>query len=139
MSGEKELNKLLASIAPLLSDEEYVFCSLVDPDPERIEAMEAIGTFREQEGITVILNREKAEEQCIEYSGIFRCITLRVHSSLEAVGLTAAVATKLAEAGISANVVAGFFHDHIFVPSVDATAALSSLKELSEASGEHLS
>ena len=55
--------------------------------------------------------------------------SLMIHSSLDAVGLTAAVASRLADHGISANVVAGYYHDHIFVPVEAAEQALGALKE----------
>ena len=61
----------------------------------------------------------------------FRCITLRVHSSLHAVGLTAAVSAELARHAVSANVVAGYFHDHVLVPSDRAEEALKHLENLS--------
>ena len=73
-----------------------------------------------------------AKQNNIAYTGLFSCITLMVHSSLDAVGLTAAVATKLTEANISANVVAAFYHDHIFVALDDTEQALSSLRDLAE-------
>ena len=59
------------------------------------------------------------------------CITLRIHSSLAAVGLTAAVSGALAAEGISANMIAGFHHDHILLPAADADRALDILKGLS--------
>ena len=63
-----------------------------------------------------------------------RQITLKVHSSLEAIGLTAAMSRALMEAGISANVVAAYYHDHIFVPAADAERAVEALRQLSAAS-----
>ena len=54
-------------------------------------------------------------------------ITLTVHSDLQAVGLTAAVAEVLTKASISCNVVAAAFHDHIFVPADRAADALAEL------------
>lgn len=65
----------------------------------------------------------------LKFEGSFRQITLTVHSSLEAVGLTAAVSTKLASKGISANVIAAYYHDHIFVQSSKADAGLLALQE----------
>jgi hypothetical protein len=67
----------------------------------------------------------------LSYEGVFRCITLGIHSSLEAVGLTAAVAGKLATHGIAANVIAAYFHDHIFVQSELADRAIGILSEYS--------
>ena len=83
--------------------------------------------FVEEEGLTLVIERSVAEGNRIDCSAPFRRIVLTVHSSLEAVGLTAAVATALAERGISANMIAAFHHDHIFVPSDRAEAALAAL------------
>ena len=63
-----------------------------------------------------------------------RCITLNVYSSLEGVGLTAAVATALADNGIACNMVAAFHHDHAFVPEALSETAMQVLKSL-QASG----
>jgi len=71
-----------------------------------------------------------ADQHAFGYEAVFRKISLRVHSSLEAVGLTAAFATQLSDEGISANVVAGYFHDHIFVPRQDAERAITALNQL---------
>ena len=76
------------------------------------------------------MTKDKADELKVEYSGVFKCITLSVHSSLDAVGLTAAVATKLTQSNISANVVAAYYHDHVFVASKDAEQALADLNAL---------
>jgi uncharacterized protein len=130
MPGIVELNELLTSLSPEICPRDYVFCTAAQP-AEAVER-EALATFREKEGVTLVLPKEFAESHRLEYDGVFRQITLSVHSSLEAVGLTAAVATKLAERGISANVIAAYHHDHVFVPSADASAALSALIELSE-------
>ena len=59
-------------------------------------------------------------------------ITLQVHSSLTAVGLTARVADALAEAGISANMVAAIHHDHVFVPWERREESLAILHRLSD-------
>ncbi len=86
--------------------------------------------FLEKEGVTVILPKEKADAMDIPYETICAWITLTVHSSLEAVGLTAAVSKTLTEENISCNVVAAFFHDHIFVPVKDAERAMNALQRL---------
>ncbi len=90
-----------------------------------------LGLFWEHEGLTAILSVENAGKAGVETEPCFRRISLAVHSSLEAVGLTAALSKALAEAGISANVVAAYYHDHIFVPEEKAEAALDALTELS--------
>ena len=83
----------------------------------------------EQEGLTVIVEKQQAQRANLEFDGVFKLITLTVHSSLDAVGLTAAVSTKLAKHGISANVVAAFYHDHIFVQTEKAEHAMTALEE----------
>lgn len=82
--------------------------------------------------MTLVLAKDKADEAGLQYEGAFRQITLTVHSSLAAVGLTAAVSTKLTSKDISANVIAAYYHDHIFVSNNKAEQALSALKELGD-------
>lgn len=130
MSGEKNLTKLITSMTPVLLNDEYVFGVLENATHEQVIALEPQGTFHEKEGLTVFLKKEKADEHNIGYEGVFKCITLNVHSSLDAVGLTAAVSTKLTQVNISANVVAAYYHDHIFVAAKDADNALAALEEL---------
>ena len=119
-------------MTPVLWDQEYVFATLAKVNFETLRLMDPLATFQENEGMTVVVLKDKAEQYDLEYSGSFRCITLNVHSSLEAVGLTAAVSTKLTKANISANVIAAYYHDHIFVSANDAEAALSNLQELAK-------
>ena len=132
MCGEKSLKKLITSMTPVLWGQEYVFATLAKVNFETLRLMDPLATFQENEGMTVVVLKNKAEQYDLEYSGSFRCITLNVHSSLEAVGLTAAVSTKLTKANISANVIAAYYHDHIFVSANDAEAALSNLQELAK-------
>lgn len=89
-----------------------------------------IGIFHEKEGVTFILDTKNAVDKKIDYLSVYRLITLNVHSSLDAVGLTAAFSAKLAEKNISANVVAAYYHDHIFVPEEKAEQALEAILEL---------
>ncbi|MGI9288808.1 MAG: ACT domain-containing protein [Pseudomonadales bacterium] len=129
MTGENVLSKLLASMSPILLDEEYVFCSFQNSRYGDHPELEPFAACVEPEGLTLIIPKLKADRNGISYDSVFRAITLRIHSSLDAVGLTAAVATKLSEYGISANVIAGNFHDHIFVQSEHAEKAMSALDE----------
>ncbi len=129
MAGMTALNELLRTMRPELIKGEFVFCTVVNR-PEQFLSLEPVAFFVEQEGLTLILPKHKAIAARLAFEGVFRQITLMVHSSLEAVGLTAAVSTKLTEKGISANVVAAYFHDHIFVPANKADAALLALREL---------
>lgn len=130
MSGETDLKRLLAEMEPMLHDGEYVYCT-VEGRAAAWFALEPIGTFRENEGNTLILERARAEAAGLSYGPVLRLITLSVHSALEAVGLTAAVSGALTQAGISANVVAAYYHDHIFVPAADAKRAVEVLQTLS--------
>lgn len=130
MSGIVELEKLLKSMSPEIKSGEYVFCT-VDGNCLDYAHLKPLASFRESEGLCLIVSLEEAEKAQLAYEGKFKQITLTVHSSLNAVGLTAAVATKLASYGISANVVAAYYHDHIFVPTEKASEALLAIKELS--------
>lgn len=123
---------MLAQMAPVLDSVRYCFM-LIAPEiaPQALGA--AIGTFREDEGVTAIVPESVARELGEEGPAMAR-ITLTVHSSLEGVGLTAAVAGALAEAGIACNMVAAFHHDHLFVPADCGEEALAILRGLAEAS-----
>jgi hypothetical protein len=130
MAGETELSKMLSSLKPQLRDEEYIFCTMGNGRYGDHPELEPIASFMEAEGLTLVIPRHRAEAHGILYEAVFKCITLSVHSSLEAVGLTAVVATKLTEKGISANVIAAFYHDHVFVQANRAEAAFTALDEL---------
>lgn len=129
MSGETNLNQLLRTMRPELKAGDYVFCTVADVSA--IDQNQIIGSFKEDEGWTVILEKEQADKSGLSYSYIAAWITLTVHSSLEAVGLTAAFATALGKEGISCNVVAAYYHDHIFVAKEDAERAMEALRQLS--------
>ncbi|OHT45062.1 ACT domain-containing protein [Flavobacterium tructae] len=125
MSGEKDLEKLLKSMKPQHNLGDYVFCKV-----EKIENMsmdDIVMLFKENEAITLILKKEIADTLKLDYSVVMSWITLTVHSSLEAVGLTAAFSKALSENGISCNVVAAFYHDHIFVAKKDTDKAMEVL------------
>ena len=128
MSGERDLTRLLAEARPVLDPATYVF--VTKPGGALPDDPAVIGMFREAEGLTLIAERGWAEREGLPHIFPCRRITLAVHSSLEAVGLMAAIASALAEAGISANPVAGYFHDHIFVPEEKADRALSTIANL---------
>ena len=130
MTGEKDLSILLQSMKPELNEGEYVFCT-VEKLPE-LEMKDIVCFFKEKEGITLIIRKELADQLYLSYGFIASWITLKIHSSLEAVGLTAAFSKALTTKNISCNVVAGYFHDHIFVSANDADAAMKELNRLSE-------
>lgn len=128
--GETDLQVLLAAMQPRLRHAEYLFCHL--PEGKRLpDNVLALATFEEEEGTTAIVDRARAERAGLEGSGPFAMITLEVQSSLEAVGFIAAVARALADAGIPANAVAAFHHDHLFVPAERAEHAMTILAQLS--------
>lgn len=117
---------------PVLGDSEYVFATLKQDSSVSLSGLAPLGTFQEKEGLTVIVPKTNADFSGLGYEGVFRRITLNVHSSLDAVGLTAAVSTALTHQNISANVVAAYYHDHIFVPVAKASQALSCLQQLAK-------
>lgn len=110
--GEKDLKKMLANLQPILSAQRYVYCFHAYPFTLDFPVWACIC---EQEGLTLIMTQSEADRQGLSYELIWSRITLSVHSSLQSVGLTAHVSTLLSDAGISANMVAGYYHDHIFV------------------------
>jgi hypothetical protein len=127
MPGETNLNILLKTMTPVLNAGDYVFCTI--KDIQNIPQDKLLGSFREAEGFTLILEKSVADELALTYSYISSWITLNVHSSLEAVGLTAAFSNALAKEVISCNVVAAYYHDHIFVDKKDADRAMATLKK----------
>jgi uncharacterized protein len=127
MNGETNLQQLLKTMKPALHDGDYVFCTVVSL--HAIDQEKIICLFKEEEGFTIILEKDLADQLHFSYSFVAAWITLTVHSSLEAVGLTAAFSNALAAAGISCNVVAAFYHDHIFVNKKDARNAMKILSE----------
>ncbi|TAP44472.1 N-acetyltransferase [Arthrobacter sp. S39] len=128
MTGEKNLQTLLASIHPVLREGEYVYVLWPHGRPLAAGIEAAV---RGAEGLTVVLPREEADRLGLAYDFVAAWITLQVHSELEAVGLTAAVGKALTDAHISCNVLAGFHHDHLLVPVADAARAVEVLAELS--------
>jgi uncharacterized protein len=130
MAGETNLQALLKNMKPLLNTGEYVFISV--DSISSFDVSKAISFFKEQEAYTMIVEKHIADEWQQPYQYIAAWITLTVHSSLEAVGLTAAFAKALADAGISCNVVAAYYHDHIFVDVKDAEKAMEVLHRMAE-------
>ncbi|MFB2894548.1 ACT domain-containing protein [Aerosakkonemataceae cyanobacterium BLCC-F50] len=129
MSGETELSNLIKGMKPQLQTGEYVFCTL--PDNQIPKDVQPIGIFREAEGTTLIITKQEADRLSIPYSFVAAWITLTVHSSLEAVGLTAAISGELTKAGISCNVIAAYYHDHLFVAQKDAPRTVEILRAMS--------
>lgn len=128
MNRTEELHALLATLDPILHGGVYVFC--VAAPGRDLSALKPIAIFQESEGTTVIVDEATAARHDLAQRFRSAWITLAVHSDLQAVGLTAAVSTALANAEISCNVVAAVHHDHVFVPIERAGEALRILKDL---------
>ena len=129
MSGEVDLEKLLTLLQPTLLPGVYVFCTVRNQSVLEVAKLQPLATYLEQEGLSLLLKKSSADAAGLEYTSEFKGITLAVHSSLDAVGVTAAVASKLALRGISANVIAAHYHDHVFVPADKAEQAMKVLTE----------
>ena len=130
MTGETNLETLLKNMKPCLNEGDYVFCTI--DNLGSVNQNELLFYFKEKEAITIVVAKEFADENGFVYSTVMAWITLTVHSSLDAVGLTAAFSTALAKENISSNVVAGFYHDHIFVAKKDALKAMNTLHRFAD-------
>jgi len=106
----------LKDFDPILLDGEYVFCTFLSSHYGDYATLYPLASFNEKEGLTLVIQKETAILNNLKYEGIFKCISLNLISSLSSVGLTARISKLLAKNGISANMYAGFYHDHIFVP-----------------------
>jgi len=127
MSGVTDRVRLLRDMDPVLTEGIWVFARL-PPGAGVPDGLEPLGRFREDEGETLILGRDTAAHHGLAHEFPCRRITLQIHSDLAAVGLLAAAAGWLAEAGIPANTVSAFYHDHLFVPVAEAERALAVLR-----------
>jgi len=130
MPGVTDLSTLLKTMKPVHNPGDFVFCHT--DDPGKLPLKDIVMLFKEKESWTVILDRRVADTLDLSYSFVSAWITLTVHSSLQAVGLTAAFSRALADQNISCNVVAAYYHDHIFVDKKDLDSAMSVLQQLSQ-------
>ena len=127
----KDTFAMIARMNPRLDNETYIFgtlASISDPPAELLAS--ALSLFQEGEGTSLIVPEKIADRHGLDTSQPMQRIILQVHSDLEGVGLTAAVATALTAAGIPCNMVAAFHHDYVFVPEDDAEDALECLQEV---------
>jgi uncharacterized protein len=130
MAAEKNLQTLLKTLQPQHNKGDYVFCTV--NNLTLVNLLEVILFFKEEEGYTIIITKQLAHTLQLPYTFTAAWITLKVHSSLEAVGLTAVFAAALSKENISCNVVAAFYHDHIFVSKKDAAKAMEILNKLAQ-------
>jgi len=131
MAGIKNLNKLLKEMKPKLVHKKFVFCTVSKAKFNKMK-LNPLLVFKEKEGIAVIIERKTADANSLAYSDIWTLITLNVHSDLSAIGFLAKITNRLAEEGISTNVVSAYFHDHLFVPANRANEAIYILNKMSK-------
>lgn len=124
----RDLDVLLASLHPTLHPGRYAFATL--PAGHTVDTARIVASIREAEGLSLVLAEADAQALGLPIAFIAAWITLKVHSDLAAVGLTAAFSQALAQAGIGCNVIAGTIHDHIFVPIEQAAGAMNVFQDL---------
>ena len=129
-SGDEDLSNLLNNLQPNLLNEDYVFITLEDYSFDFFNLLHPIATFKEEEGLTLVISEERAKRENFKYNSVFKCISLGAHSSLNSVGLIATISTLLSEKGISCNVFSGYFHDHLFVQKSLSKKSLELLKSI---------
>lgn len=132
MSGETDLDVLLRSMTATMAEGIYVFATLNDRAVP--QGLSPRMVFQESEGTTLILLQSEAEHHGIAYEFPCRMITLNIYSALEAVGFIARIATELARQGMGVNPVAGFFHDHLFIPLGRENDALKVIADIAATS-----
>ena len=126
MNGERDLDVLLATLDVRMDDEPVVYAVV----PQVVDELGIRAVVVEDEGITLVLNRDDADEIGLAYEFVGAWLTLTVHSALDGVGLTAAVSRALADAQVPCNVLAGMHHDHVVVPWDRRHAAVAAIRAL---------
>lgn len=124
--GETDLHKMLSTLEVERRPGVFTYVAVSVPTPGLLAA--ADGMVVEGELTTLVLPVEAAERAGLPVTVELAWLTLMVHSSLEAVGLTAAVSARLADVGIPCNVLAGYHHDHLLVPYGRADDAITALE-----------
>ena len=130
-SGSTDLAQMLATLEPILDPETYVYCTVSwAPSDHRIATIAPMATIREDEGLTLVVTKTQAEKFGLDHQFPAARISLKVHSALDAVGLTAAFSEALKQESISCNVLAGYYHDHILVAWEHRARAMAALLRL---------
>jgi hypothetical protein len=129
MTGETDLGRMLATLTVRRRPGTFVYVSFPAGDAPDLDLQPA-AVVVEEEGTTLVLGAEDARGAGLRSEAEWAWLSLEVHSSLEAVGLTAAIATALADVGIPANVLAAYHHDHVLVPPDRADDAIRALEGL---------
>ena len=130
MHAKEDLKDILKNLNPFLVTGSFIFMTSKEPINSLVDSLKPLAMFIEDEGCTLVITKEIADKNSIQYDSIFKCISLGVHSSLESSGLIAILSSKLFEQKIPANVFAGYFHDHIFVPNEKAKEALEIISSI---------
>lgn len=130
---EKDLSILLKSIRPRLDHKDYVFCSIGKEDYKRLDVLPK-SMFQENEGISIILERNEAVKYGFETKVLWSLITCEIDSDLEAIGFLAYMTDKLKAKNIPVNAVSAYHHDHLFVPKSKSQLALEILQSISKSS-----
>ena len=131
MSQERfELKDILGNLKPRILEGSFVFTTSNDELVHLMKTFKPIATFREEEGITLVISKDEADKFNIKYDSLFRCISLGVHSSLNSYGLISSISSELTKKKISSNVFSGFYHDHIFVQADLADTAIQVINSL---------
>lgn len=132
MTGEYDLTKLFRDMQPVLQPQNYVFCTT--PALPDLGGIVPRMVFAEAEGTTLIVTQDEADVLGLDAAFPSRMITLNVHSALDAVGFLAKISTALAALGMGVNPVAGYYHDHLFIPADRAKDAMACLQKISSGS-----
>jgi hypothetical protein len=130
MPGQTDLKKILESIDPYLVDESFIFMTTDQSLSSISNTLNPIASFKENEGLSIVITQATADKNAITYDSVFSCISLGVHSSLESYGLISTISRELTQNNISTNVFSGYYHDHIFVQSGKADKALKIISKI---------
>ena len=130
MPGQTDLKKILESIDPYLVDESFIFMTTDQSLSSISNTLNPIASFKENEGLSIVITQATADKNAITYDSVFSCISLGVHSSLESYGLISTISRELTQNNISTNIFSGYYHDHIFVQSGKADKALEIISKI---------